>query len=121
MIRIQRQPFSIEQVLKSVRTPRAGAVVSFIGTVRKEGQLRALAYESYDEMAVKKLEELRRKAIKRFGLIEASIVHRKGRLKIGEKVVIVAASAPHRKEAFEGCEWLIAELKKVVPIWKKEE
>ena len=121
MIKIQKQPFSIESVLKSVRNPRAGAVVSFIGAIRREGRLKALDYESYDEMAIKKLEELRFKAIKKFGLIDVSIVHRKGRLKVGEKVVIVAVSAPHRTEAFEGCEWLIAELKKAIPIWKKEE
>jgi len=98
----------------------AGAVVSFIGIVRREHDLKAIDYEAYDEMAGSKLEELRLQAIKRFKLTDAIMVHRKGRLKVGEKVVIVACSAPHRKEAFKACEWLISEVKKIVPIWKRE-
>ena len=95
-------------------------MVSFIGIVRRENNLRAIDYEAYDEMADSKMEELRRQAIKKFKLTNAVVVHRKGRFKIGEKVVIVACSAPHRKEAFKACEWLISEVKRVVPIWKKE-
>lgn len=121
MIWIQKGPFSIESVIDSVRDPKAGAVVTFIGSVRREAGLKALGYETYKDMAMRKLEGLRRQAVRDFGLLKVSIVHRTGRLKPGERVVIVAVSAPHRKEAFEGCDWLITELKKVVPIWKKEE
>ena len=99
---------------------RVGAVVSFIGTVRGEKRLKAIDYEAYDEMAARKLEQLRKQAIKKFGLIKAEIIHRKGRLAVGEKVIMVACSAPHRKEAFRGCEWLVMEIKKIVPIWKTE-
>jgi molybdopterin synthase catalytic subunit len=117
---IQKRNFSIGQILEDVMNSKAGAVVSFIGIVRRERDLRAIDYEAYDEMAGSKLEELRVQAIKKYKLTGAVVVHRKGRLKVGEKVVIVACSAPHRKEAFKACEWLISEVKKVVPIWKKE-
>ncbi len=99
---------------------RAGAVVSFIGTVRGEKRLKAIDYEAYDEMVVRKLEQLRKQAVEKFGLVKAEIVHRKGRLAVGEKVIMVACSAAHRKEAFKGCEWLVTEIKKIVPIWKTE-
>jgi molybdopterin synthase catalytic subunit len=117
---IQKRDFSIGRVLEDVMDSKAGAVVSFIGSVRRERGLKAIDYEAYDEMARIKLEELRAQAIKKFKLTDAVVVHRKGRLKVGEKVVIVACSAPHRKEAFKACEWLISEVKKVVPIWKRE-
>jgi len=117
---IQKRDFSVERVMAGMIDPKAGAVVSFIGTVRDERGLRAIDYEAYDEMAREKLDELRQRAVKRFKLTRAVVIHREGRLKVGEKVVIVACSAPHRKEAFKACEWLIAEVKKVVPIWKRE-
>jgi len=117
---VQRRDFSIGRILGEVADSKAGAIVSFIGTVRKESGLKAIDYEAYDEMADRKLEELRVQAVKRFRLTKAIVIHREGRLKAGEKVVIVACSAPHRKEAFKACEWLISEVKKVVPIWKKE-
>lgn len=120
MIDVQEKPLSVDSVLKGVADAHAGAIVFFIGTVRKEVGLIALEYEAYDRMVVERLEMLRERAIDKFGLIKVSIVHRKGRLKVGERVVIVACSAPHREEAFKGCEWLIRELKKVAPIWKKE-
>ena len=120
MIGVQEKPFSVDAVLKSVADPKAGAVAVFIGTVRKEEGVRALDYEAFDEMAVNQLENLRDKAVKKFGLAKVSIIHRKSRLRPGERVVIIAVSAPHRQEAFKGCEWLINELKKVVPIWKRE-
>ncbi len=110
----------MEKALTAVTDPHAGAIVSFVGIVRKEKGVRALVYEVYDEMAERKLEQMRRKAIGRFGLINAVVIHRKGRLKVGERVVIVACSAPHRREAFKACEWLISEVKKIVPIWKRE-
>ncbi len=117
---IRNQDFSVEAVLSEVMDPRAGAIVVFIGTVRKEGKLKALDYDAYDEMVVEKLEKLRKEAKKTFSLTEAAAVHRKGRLAVGERVVIVACSAPHRREAFRACDWLISEIKKVVPIWKRE-
>lgn len=91
-----------------------------MGVVRREKGVRALEYESYDEMAGEKIEQLRKEAMKRFDLIKVVVIHRKGRLKVGERAVIVACSAPHRREAFRACEWLISAVKRTVPIWKKE-
>lgn len=120
MNNLQYKDFSIETIISSVSDLKAGATVSFIGSVRCEDELKALQYETYDEMAIKVLKQIREAAIEKFGLIKAEIVHRKGQIKIGEKVVIIACSAPHREEAFRACEWIISEIKKSVPIWKKE-
>ena len=119
-MRIQRKNFSIERTLSRMRSPRVGAIVAFVGLVRKEDKLRALNYEVYDEMAAKQLERIRLEAQKRFKLVRTAIIHRKGRIPVGEKVIIVACSAPHRKEAFEACQWLLSRIKKIVPIWKEE-
>ena len=120
MHRIQKGDFSVDDILSNVADDRAGAVVLFVGMVRTEKGLKALDYQAYDEMAAEKLEQLRSTALEKFKLKKATILHRKGRLTVGQKVVIVACSAPHRKEAFQACEWLISKIKKVVPIWKKE-
>jgi len=103
-----------------VRDPAAGAVVLFLGTVRADPGVKALDYEAYEGMAVKKLEALRSAAKETFGVTEVAIAHRTGRLPIGETSVAVACSAPHRQEAFRACEWVMEELKQVVPVWKTE-
>jgi molybdopterin synthase catalytic subunit len=108
---------------ESVRSPLAGAVCTFLGTVREltGGQRTSLLeYEAYPEMAQKKLQELENQARERWPIIEVAIVHRVGRLDLGEVSVVVAVSCPHRHQAFEACHWLIDTLKEVVPIWKKE-
>ncbi len=106
----------------SART-RAGAVCTFLGTVREltgERRTVALDYEAYPEMALKKLAELEDEARRRWPIIELALVHRVGDLDLGEVSVVVAVSCPHREQAFEACRWLIDTLKEVVPIWKKE-
>jgi len=117
---IQSRDLSVERIFADVTNPHAGATVIFVGTVRKDRKLKALDYEAYDEMAVRELNQLKRQAAKKFKLTEVAVVHRKGRLAVGDKVIIVACSAPHRQEAFKACEWLVSEIKKIVPIWKKE-
>jgi molybdopterin synthase catalytic subunit len=79
-----------------------------------------LVYEAYREMALSEMERLGREAHERFEIAHIGIVHRTGRLEIGETSVIISVSAPHRRAAFEACEWAIRELKRTVPIWKKE-
>ena len=109
--------------LMSIASPDAGGFVSFEGRVRNEHHGRpviALEYEAFDQMAVSEGEKLLIEAIARFGLIDAVCTHRVGRLDVGEVAVKIGVSAPHRKEAFAGCEFIIDELKKRVPIWKKE-
>jgi molybdopterin synthase catalytic subunit len=123
MIEITNSPIDHAAVTERVRSHRAGAVCTFLGTVRElTGDRRtvALSYEAYPEMAGKKLAELEEAARRRWPIIELALVHRVGDLDLGEVSVVVAVSSPHRHQAFEACRWLIDTLKEVVPIWKKE-
>jgi molybdopterin synthase catalytic subunit len=109
--------------MERVRSPRAGAVVLFVGTTREltgERRTESLDYECYGDMAEKKLAELKTEAETRWPLIQCAIVHRVGRVGLGEASVAIAVSSPHREAAFEAGKWLIDTLKQVVPIWKKE-
>jgi molybdopterin synthase catalytic subunit len=123
MIEITESFIDHAAVTERVRSHQAGAVCTFLGTVREmTGSRRtvALAYEAYPEMALKKLADLESEARRRWPVIELALVHRIGRLDLGEVSVVVAVSCPHRQDAFEACRWLIDTLKDFVPIWKKE-
>ncbi len=120
MIVLSKKPIDLNQVLESVRTRRAGAIVPFIGTVRDENGIRGLDYESHTAMAQRVLEETARTAQERWHLERISIVHRTGEVPVGEPSVVIAVSAGHRREAFEACRFVIETLKENVPIWKKE-
>jgi MoaE-MoaD fusion protein len=105
--------------------PRAGdgALVTFVGVVREGSRgksVRALVYEAYGTMALRQMEQLAQEARRRWPVTEVAIAHRTGTLQVGEVSVVIAVAAPHRGEAFDACEWLIDELKRTVPIWKKE-
>ena len=113
------EDFDIGALTEEVRDRMSGAIVTFIGTVRDD-DITALKYEAYTEMAKKKLEELAREAEERFELNDVVIVHRTGRLEIGENVVFIAVSALHRAVAFDGCRHIIDTLKEMVPIWKED-
>jgi len=118
-VRIQTGPIDMNEVVDSVRREEAGAVVTFLGTVRADPNVKALEYEVYEEMALRKLRELEENAKRKFGILEMAIVHRTGRLFLGEDAVMIACSTPHRHEAFKACEWAMEELKRIVPIWKE--
>ena len=123
MIRLTESPIDHAALTEAVRTPLAGAVCTFLGTVRElTGDRRTLAldYEAYPEMALRKLAELEAGARERWPVLELALIHRVGRLELGEISVAIAVSCPHRDQAFEACRWLIDTLKQVVPIWKKE-
>jgi molybdopterin synthase catalytic subunit len=123
MAELTDRPIDTGSILRKVSSPRAGAVVLFLGTAREftgSRQTASLEYECYAEMAVAKLSELEGAARLRWPLVECAIVHRLGVLRPGEASVAVAVSSPHRHEAFEAGKWLIDTLKEVVPIWKKE-
>ncbi|RUL81419.1 molybdenum cofactor biosynthesis protein MoaE [Tautonia sociabilis] len=123
MIQITDQPIDHASLTDRVRSPRAGAVCTFLGTTREltgGRTTRHLDYEAYPVMAEKTLAELEGQALSRWPLQEVAIVHRVGRVELGEISVVVAVSAPHRKDAFEACQWLMDTIKEVVPIWKKE-
>jgi molybdopterin synthase catalytic subunit len=123
MIEICSSPIDHSTVTERVRSPQAGAVCTFLGTVREmtaERRTVSLDYETYPEMALKKLAGLEAEARSRWPIIELAIVHRVGHLDLREVSVVVAVSCPHRHQAFEACHWLIDTLKEVVPIWKRE-
>src|SRR6478672_9425861 len=116
-------PIDITSVARRVVPPECGATVTLDGYVRKFTKGREtlyLVYEAYEEMALKEMTKIIDAAHSKFEISNVGIVHRTGRLEIGETSVVISVAAPHRKAAFEACEWLIAELKRTVPIWKKE-
>ena len=120
MIEIQQNRIDVEAVVHSVRRNDAGAIVVFLGTVRADPDVRALDYEVYQSMAVRTLTELATRAREKFGILELSIVHRAGRVPVGEDSVVIACAAAHRSEAFAACSWVMDEVKQIVPIWKTE-
>lgn len=122
-IRIVREPITTQAVLSALKRPADGAAVVFEGVVRDHTRDRRtlyLDYEAYEAMALKQLEVLAERARKRFGAPGISIIHRLGRLQIGETSVLIVVASAHRGAAFDACRWLIDTLKKTVPIWKKE-
>jgi len=103
-----------------VKSPEAGAVVVFVGTIRSEGnRVKALSYEHYPGMTEKALKRIAEEARARFGIINLSIAHRSGVVPAGEEAVVVAVSSAHREAAFEGCSWIMDRIKESVPIWKE--
>ena len=119
MIEIIEQDFSLDEMIKKAKRTDAGAVVTFLGTVRDDG-IEMMELESFREAALLELESIRGEAVARFGLKSAEIVHRIGLLSVGDNIVAIVCSAAHRDEAFLGCRYIIEELKKRAPIWKKE-
>src|SRR5262249_8055732 len=123
MIQLTHDPIDCAALTESVLSNAAGAVVLFLGTVREMTNGRqtiALDYEAFPEMARAKCEELIAEARSRWPIVEVAIVHRLGRLELGDASVAIAVSTPHRKQAFEAGKYLIDRLKEIVPIWKKE-
>jgi len=119
MIRIQTEDVDIAAMIAAAKVPGTGAVVVFDGIVRDDG-ITEMELEAYEAVAVAGLEKIAVEATERFGLLHVSIVHRIGRLAIGENIVVIVVSAGHRHEAYDGSRFIIDELKKSVPIWKKE-
>ena len=115
--RVTSKALSLEGVARRVRDRRAGAVVTFSGVTR---DVEKLEYEAYAEMAAEKLEEIVEEAVERHGLCAAAVEHRVGDVPLSEPSVVVAASAPHRGEAFAGAREIIDRAKAEAPIWKRE-
>ena len=117
------EPIDVGAVARRVVLPECGATVTLDGYARewtKGKRTLYLVYEAYDSMALTEMQRLGAEAHKRFEIAHLGIVHRTGRLEIGETSVVIASGAPHRQAAFQACEWAIKELKRTVPIWKKE-
>ena len=121
--RVQSEPLSLDEAAEAVADPAAGAACIFTGTVRDHsdaGDVTGLTYEAWLELAEQRLRELADDILQRWPARRVAIVHRMGELSVGETSVIVAVSAPHRADAFEACRHGIEQLKRDVPIWKKE-
>ena len=117
------EAIDVGEVARRVVLPECGATVTLDGYARewtKGKHTLYLIYEAYDAMALTEMQRLAAEAHKQFEIAHIGIVHRTGRIEIGETSVVIAASAPHRRAAFQACEWAIKELKRTVPIWKKE-
>jgi molybdopterin synthase catalytic subunit len=124
MIQLTTEPIDSNTILRRAGHAEAGAVVLFLGTTREvtDGrQTVALDYEAYVEMAERRLAELESQARRRWPVIECIVVHRLGRVPVGEASVAIAVSTPHRADAFAAGQWLIDSLKHDVPIWKREQ
>ena len=116
-------PIDVGTIARRVVLPECGATVTLDGYAREWTQGRRtlhLVYEAYEPMALCEMKRLGAQAHERFDIAHIGIVHRTGRLEIGETSVVISVTAPHRRAAFEACEWAIRELKRTVPIWKKE-
>jgi MoaE-MoaD fusion protein len=116
-------PLNIGEIARRIVPVECGATVTLDGYVRqftKGRETLYLVYEAYETMALKEMEKLITQAHERFEISHIGIVHRLGKLEIGETSVVISVASPHRRAAFEACEWLIKELKRTVPIWKKE-
>jgi molybdopterin synthase catalytic subunit len=123
MVDLTTEPIDSQSLLAHVSSPRAGAVVLFLGTTREiTGERRTLSldYQGYPEMALAKLRDLDAAVRQKWPLVDCAIVHRLGHLELEEASVAIAVSSAHRQEAFEAGKWLIDTLKETVPIWKKE-
>ncbi|MGI8813112.1 MAG: molybdenum cofactor biosynthesis protein MoaE [Pyrinomonadaceae bacterium] len=116
-------PLDVGEVARRVVPQECGATVTLDGYVRqftKGRETLHLIYEAYEPMAVKEMQKIIEQAKSQFEIEHVGIMHRLGKLEIGETSVVISVAAPHRKAAFEACEWLIRKLKRTVPIWKKE-
>ncbi|MBI5642892.1 MAG: molybdenum cofactor biosynthesis protein MoaE [Deltaproteobacteria bacterium] len=125
LVRIQRENFSISDEVERVKavSKGIGGVVVFLGAARdfsKGEVITGLDFEHYPGMAEKKLKDIRERALENFDIIEMSIIHRTGKIDIGEDIVLIVAASAHRNDAFMACEWAITELKRTTPIWKSE-
>jgi molybdopterin synthase catalytic subunit len=123
LFEVTADPLDPQRLVEHVRKDEAGAVALFYGIVRNENMGRRvlyLEYDAYPEMATKVMSQIAEEAIANYPITDIAIQHRTGRLEIGETSLLVAVSAPHRKEAFDACHALVDRFKEVVPIWKKE-
>ena len=122
-VTLTRSPIPSAEIVAGAKQPEDGALVVFDGIVRNHTrgrEVRYLDYEAYEEMAVRQVQRLVQEAKEKFGVRHATIVHRLGRLQVGESSIFIVVASAHRAQAFDACRWLIDRIKTTVPIWKKE-
>ena len=123
MIKITFDKLDPESITNSIKNPNNGAVITFLGTTRNYTENRKvlhLEYEAYIPMAEIKLNEIIKYIHKKWGINDVFIAHRLGKVEIGDISLVISISSPHRKSAFDACQYALDTLKLVVPIWKKE-
>jgi len=121
--RVTQEPLDPQRLANLVRRDESGALALFYGVVRNNSQGRRvlyLEYDAYPSMAVKKMRQVAEEARSRWDITDMAIDHRIGRMEVGETSLLVAVSAPHRREAFEACHYAVDRIKEIVPVWKKE-
>ena len=122
-VSVSSEPIDLPSLFAFVSSPQAGAIVTFVGTVREFSQgkkVTALTYEAYEPMAKKELMRIAEEMLSRWQLCKVAIVHRTGTLSVGKISVAIFISAPHRSDAFEAARYAIERIKEIVPIWKRE-
>lgn len=119
MIRIQTEDVDIGALIMAAKQSGTGAIVLFDGIVRDD-DITEMELEAYEDVAVADMEKIAHEATKQFKLLHVDVIHRIGRLRVGENILIIIVSAGHRPEAYAGSRFIIEEIKKSVPIWKKE-
>jgi molybdopterin converting factor subunit 1 len=123
IVALTREPIDRDALVAKLKQPTDGAVVVFDGIVRDNTRGRKtlyLDYEAYEDMALGEMRKLAREAAEKFAIDRVGIVHRLGKLEIGESSIVIVVTSAHRAAAFDACRWLIDTLKRTVPIWKKE-
>jgi molybdopterin synthase catalytic subunit len=119
MIRLTRDDVDVEETIRKVMAGSVGAVVTFLGVVRDD-QLEELELETWEEEALPEMRKIEAEARHRWPLHAVEVIHRHGRLAVGDRILLIVVSAGHRQEAFAGCEYILERIKQTVPIWKKE-
>ncbi len=123
MFEITERPLDAGHIAEAIRRDEDGCVVTFVGVVRNHNrgkQVLYLEYEAYPEMALSKMREIAAEITARWGLVHLALVHRVGRIEVGEASVVIAVAAPHRDVAYQASRYAIDRLKEIVPVWKKE-
>lgn len=119
MLEITKNDICIDEMINKAKRDDIGALVAFLGIVRDD-DIEGMEVEAYEEIAIEELERIREEALKRFNIKSVDIIHRIGSLSIGDDILLILCGAAHREEAFEGCRYVLEELKTRAPIWKKE-
>jgi molybdopterin synthase catalytic subunit len=120
MTHLMRSPISVESLLAEVQSADRGGTCAFLGTVRHDGDVTGIDYTAYDDMALAEITRILDEARERWPDARVALQHRLGLIPAGEASIAIAAAAPHRDEAFAACRYVIEEVKKRLPIWKKE-
>ncbi|MEA1908066.1 MAG: molybdenum cofactor biosynthesis protein MoaE [Euryarchaeota archaeon] len=119
MIEVTEDDFNVGKVLNDAKHPDNGAIVTFLGIVRDDG-ISGMEIESYTDLAIQELDKIEKEALERFNIRSLDVIHRTGTLSVSDNILLIVCGAPHRKDAFAACEYMIDELKERVHVWKKE-